>query len=303
MSKIPFSIAFIYLLSWSFTLQAQGAFDLVTVDTRNFLGNFKISPGTATKITDSRGYDNQPRFINNTQLVFSSAQDGHDHDIIMYNFETERFTNLTRTPDKSEFSPAMTDCGQYISAVTVEEDSSQRLWLYPINMGEPELLYDDIMPVGYYDWHDNIAAMFVLGKPNKLVYPYSKDEVVTLAENIGRSINKRPKSDQVAYISTGSPVVVDGREVQELMVFDLKERTSSSLGPSLGDSQDFIWIGKNQVLMARGNDLYLRKVNKSTSWEKIATVSLPGYGDISRMAINPKGNKLVLVMEREGNYN
>ena len=301
MFKIPFSITFIYLLSWSFTLQVQGSFDLVTVDTRNFLGNFKISPGTATKITDSRGYDNQPRFINNAQVVFSSAQDGDNHDIIMYNFETGRFTNLTRTPGKSEFSPALTDCGEYVSAVTVEEDSSQRLWLYPLNMGEPEVLYDDIMPVGYYDWHDNIAAMVVLGDPNRLMYPYSRDDVATLAESIGRSINKRPRTHQVAYLSTSGRSLVDGAKAYELMAFDLEERTSSSLGPALVDSEDFIWIGKNQVLMARGNDLYLRNVDKSLSWDKIATISLPGCGGISRMAINPKGNKLVLVMEREDN--
>ena len=301
MSKARILTAFIILISWSITLHAQGSFDLVSVDARNFLGNFKIIPETAEKITDSRGYDNQPRFINNSQMVFSSAQDGDSHDIIMYNFETGRFTNLTRTPDRSEFSPALTDCGQYVSAVTVEEDSSQRLWLYPINMGEPELLYDDIMPIGYYDWHDNIAAMFVLGDPNRLVYPYSKGEVVTLAENIGRSINKRPRTNQVAYLSTSGNSVVDGMKAYELMVFDLKERTSSSLGPALGDSQDFVWVGKNQILMARGNELYLRNVNKSISWDKIATVSLPGYAGISRMAINPKGNKLVLVMEREDN--
>src|SRR5690554_759464 len=299
MFKIPFSIAFVYMLTWSFSLQAQGSFDLVTVETRNFLGNFKISPGTAVKITDSRGYDNQPRFINNTQLVFSSAQDGHDHEIIMYNFETERFTNLTRTPDKSEFSPAMTDCGQYISAVTVEEDSSQRLWLYPINMGEPELLYDDIMPVGYYDWHDNIAAMFVLGNPNQLVYPYSKEEKVTLAENVGRSINKRPKSNEVTFLNAGSNVVVDGQKAMEILSYDLKKRSTQNLGLSLGGSEDFIWLDKNTLLMARGQDLYVRNVKKSISWEQIASVSLPGYNGISRLAISPKKDKLVLVMERQ----
>ena len=290
----------LFLLSClAIAAKGQGAYDLISLDTKKSFGKFQIIPGSARNITDSPGYDNQPNFINNDQLVFSSQPEDGANEIIMYNFETGNFTNMTRTPEKSEFSPALTDCGQYISAVTVEEDSTQRLWLYPINMGEPELLYDGIMPVGYYAWHDNIAAMFVLGSPNRLIYPYSKEEKVTLAENIGRSINKRPKSNEVTYLDAGGNVIVDGQKAMEIRSYDLKKQTSKDLGLALGGSEDFIWIGKNTLLMARGKELFVRNVKKSISWEKIASVSLPGYKGISRLAISPKGDKLVLVMERE----
>lgn len=294
-------IFILYLLIFPvlFTAHAQGSFDLISLDTKVFLKNFKIIPGSARNLTDRAGYDNQPKFINKEQVVFSSQSDSGKNDIIMYNFDTELFTNLTRTPDKSEFSPSLTDCGLYVSAVTVEEDSMQRLWLYPINMGEPELLYDDIMPVGYYDWYDNIAAMNVLGTPNRLVYPYSKDEVVTIEQNVGRSINKRPKTSEITFLNTGSNVVVDGKKAYEIMSYDIKNRTSTNLGIALGGSQDFIWIDKNQMVMAQGKDIYLRNVKKSVLWEKIATVSLPGLKNITRMALSPKADRLILVMERE----
>src|SRR5690606_40627952 len=92
------------LLSFSvlFSVQAQESFDLISLDTKKFLGKFQIVPGSAQKLTDNPGYDNQPNFINNDQLVFSSQSDGGSHEIIMYNYETGNFTNLTRTPDKSE---------------------------------------------------------------------------------------------------------------------------------------------------------------------------------------------------------
>lgn len=290
----------LFLLSClAITAMGQGSYDLISLDTKKSFGNFQIIPGSARNITDSPGYDNQPNFINKDQLVFSSKPENGPNEIIMYNFETGNFTNMTRTPDKSEFSPALTDCGQYISAVTVEEDSTQRLWLYPINMGEPELLYDDIMPVGYYAWHDNIAAMYILGSPNRLIYPYSKEEKVTLAENIGRSINKRPKSNEVTYLYAGGNVIVDGQKAMEIRSYDLKKQATKDLGISLGGSEDFIWIDKNTLMMARGKDLFIRNVKKSVSWEKIASVSLPGYKSISRLAISPKSDKLVLVMERE----
>src|SRR5690554_3840090 len=292
-------LTLLLILPITLTLQAQGSFDLITLDTKKGLGKFQIIPGSARNITNTPGYDNQPNFINNDQLVFSSQADQGGNEIIMYNYETGNFTNLTRTEDKSEFSPSLTDCGQYVSAITVEEDSSQRLWLYPINMGESELLYDDIMPVAYYDWYDNIAAMVVLGNPNKLVYPLSKEELMTLAENVGRSINTRPKSSEITFLNAASNIVVDGKKAFGIQSYNIKEGHSTDLGPALGGSEDFVWIDKNNMLMAQGKDLYTRNVKKSISWQKIASVSMPGYKGISRMAINPKSSKLVLVMERE----
>ncbi|UCS95878.1 hypothetical protein KZP23_18105 [Echinicola marina] len=289
----------ILLSTWTNnSLKAQGSYDLISLRSKKFLGKFSIVPGSAQKLTDRPGYDNQPYFINNEQVAFSSVSDEGVSDIILFSFDKDSFTNMTRTDTKSEFSPKLTDCGQYISAVTVEEDSSQRLWLYPINFGEPELLYDDIAPVAYYTWYNNIAAMSVLGEPNKLLYPLSRDNILSLAENTGRSIQKRPNTSEITYIDKSASVVLNGKSTFEIKSFDIEEKSSENYGTALADSEDFIWIDKNMMLMARGQDLFIKNVNKSQDWEKIAQVSLPGYGAISRLAISPKGDKLVLVMER-----
>ncbi|MBT0810198.1 hypothetical protein KIH41_02785 [Litoribacter ruber] len=296
-----FALTLGLVLAANSNLIAQGSTDIIAVETTYLpvLGTFKIDAGSAKKITDRKGYDNQPGFINDKQMVFSSQDDTGFHDIILYNFETEKFTNITRTDSKSEFSPSLTDCGQYISAVTVEEDSTQRLWLYPINMGEPEVLYDDIAPVGYYDWYDNKAAMFIVGQPHKLIYPYSRDEVITIAENIGRSIRKRPKTDQITYINKANSVVVDGKPVLEIMAYDLEKRRKEVIGLTHTSSEDFIWVDKNQILMAENNRLYIKNIRKNSDWKELGTVEVPGYANISRMAISPKSNKLLLVMDRQ----
>src|SRR5690606_20708563 len=120
--KLCFTLLFSFSLL--FSVRGQASFDLVSLDTKKFLWNFQVVPGSAKNITNSPGYDNQPKFINNSQLVFSSQTDSGKHDILMYNYETGNYTNLTRTEDKSEFSPSLTDCGLYVSAVTIEKDSS-----------------------------------------------------------------------------------------------------------------------------------------------------------------------------------
>ncbi|WP_291367329.1 hypothetical protein [Cyclobacterium sp.] len=277
---------------------AQQSTDLFLVDTRNNLLGFKIFSGTAEKITENELYDNQPKFINDLQLVFSSEDPSGNFDIIMYNWESKKFTNMTRTKNKSEFSPDLTNCGQYISAITVEEDSSQRLWLYPINLGEPELLYDDIQPVGYYGWHEDVAALFVIGEPNRLVFPYSRDDVHEIAVNTGRTVQKRPKKSEIVFLDKNNNIVADGKTTYELKAYDIDKRETTSLGLALGGAEDFCWVDKNTLLMGRGNDLYMRKVNKSIQWEKIASFSIPGYGNISRISISPDNKKLALTFEQ-----
>ncbi|MFD2036656.1 TolB family protein [Belliella marina] len=276
---------------------SQNSTDIIAIDVRKSGGKIEMIPGSEVKITDRKGYDNQPSFINDKQLAFSSGDEKGNFDIIIYNFENNKFTNLTKTPNQNEYSPRITDCGLYVSAVTVEESGKQRLWLYPTNFGEPELLYDDILPVGYYDWYDNRAAMFVLGDPNSLVYPYSKDDILTISQNIGRTVRKRPKSSEISYIDKNNRSRETETESFNINGFDLEKKVKVTYGNTLEKKEDFIWIDKNYLLTSRGKEIFVRK-SSDTSWKKIGEVKLDGYGDISRLDYSPKLKKIVVVMDR-----
>lgn len=287
----------ILFISLSLNAFGQGSFDLISIDVKKSGSGLTLDYNTVKLITDRALYDNQPAFINDKQMAFSAADEKGNHDIIIYNFEKDKFTNLTKTTDLNEFSPSLTDCGLYVSAVTVEKDGKQRLWLYPTNFGEPELLYDDIAPVGYYDWYDNKAAMFVLGQPNKLVYPYSKSEIYTISENVGRSVKKRPKTSTITYIDKNESKEVDGVKAYAIRGFDIESRKSVDYGYTFPGSEDFIWLDGQLLLMGKGNDLYIRKAEKA-DWEKIGSIIIEGYQNITRMAYSDKLKKLVVVMER-----
>ena len=167
--RIIYFTFFLGMLFQCSLLRAQVSTDLWVVDTEGKGGQLKMLSSTAKPLTNRPEYDNQPSFINDSELIFSAADEKGNHDLILYSFRTNRFTNLTKTSDRSEYSPSLTECGSYFSAVVVEPDGTQRLWLYPVTGDAPELLYEDILPVGYYDWYDGKAALFVLGEPNSLI--------------------------------------------------------------------------------------------------------------------------------------
>ncbi|AEL26594.1 TolB-like translocation protein [Cyclobacterium marinum] len=291
------ALLFIVFLLNSRLLKAQEDTDLFLVESKKNLFGFTIFPETAKKISKGEGYDNQPSFINKSQLVFTSKDPAGNFDVILYNLDTDKYTNMTRTQGLDEFSPKLTSCGQYISTVRVEKDSSQRIWLYPINFGEPELLYDDIEPVGYYGWHGETAALFLVGSPNRLVYPYSREEIFEIAENPGRCISQRPGTNEIVYVDKNSNIISNGREAYELKAFDVKSRQTKTIGITLAGAEDFVWIDKNNLLMARDKTIYLKNISKGTGWEEIATLNTLEYRNISRIALSPDNKNLVITME------
>lgn len=294
------NIALLVFLSLAIcqTLLAQAASDLWVVDTEGKGGKIKLLTSTAKPLTNRPEYDNQPNFINDSELVFSAADQKGNHDIILYSFRTGNFTNLSKTPDRSEYSPNLTDCKQYISAVVVEPDGKQRLWLYPIIGEAPELLYDDIAPVGYYDWYDNKAAMFVLGEPNKLVYARGKGNVQEISKNIGRSVKKRPNTSEIAYLDRNDLKSTSEGDQVSIKSINLKTNTTESFGYTLSGSQDLIWIDKNQLLMAKGNEVFIKNVRDS-DWLSLGKIESSTHQNITRMAYSPELNKLVFVMNRK----
>lgn len=291
--KKSFCFAFIYFLVGSFSGFAQGGFDLWIINTSGKGGNLKLLTGSARALTDRPEYDNQPNFINEYQLVFSAADENGNHDIIVYNFESDKFTNLSKTSDKSEFSPSITDCGMYIAAVVMEADKKQRIWLYPTSFEPAELLYDDIEPVGYYDWYDNKAAMFVLGDPNKLIYARGRNDLIEIDSAVDRSVKKRPKTSEITYLSLPAD-----DQIGIIKSYDIENGNREVYLQGISGSHDFIWLDKNYLLMASGNEVFIRKYN-STEWKSLGEINSNTHENITRMAYSEDQNVLVVAMNRK----
>lgn len=296
MRKIYF-IFFLGLLFQNSLLHAQVSTDLWVVDTEGKGGQLKLLSNTAKPLTNRPEYDNQPSFINDSELIFSAADEKGNHDLILYSFRTGRFTNLTQTPDRSEYSPSLTECGSYFSAIVVEPDGTQRLWLYPVTGEAPELLYEDILPVGYYDWYDGKAALFVLGEPNSLVFVRGKGKVDTLDTDIGRTVKKRPNTAEISYLDRKKTIETTQGKAFGIASVNLKTGERKDYGAAIPGSQDFIWIDKNHLLMAKGNEVFTKHIQEN-NWQSLGKIESSSYQGITRMAYSPDLNKLILVLNR-----
>ncbi len=291
--KKSFCFLFISLLIGSLSVFAQGGTDLWVINTSGKGGNLKLLTESAHALTDRPEYDNQPSFINEYQLVFSAADENGNHDIIVYNFELDKFTNLSKTSDRSEFSPSITDCGMYIAAVVMEEDGKQRIWLYPTSFEPAELLYDDIEPVGYYDWYDNKAAMFVLGEPNKLIYARGRNDLIAIDSAIDRAIKRRPKTSEITYLSQS----VEGKS-GIIKSYNIENGNREVYLAGVLGSQDFIWLDKKHLLMASGNEIFIRKYT-NPEWKSLGRIKSSTHENITRMAYSEDLNVLVVAMNRK----
>ena len=296
MRKIYF-IFFLGILFQCSLLHAQVSTDLWVVDTEGKGGQLKLLSNTAKPLTNRPEYDNQPSFINDSELIFSAADEKGNLDLILYSFRTGRFSNLTQTPDRSEYSPSLTECGSYFSAIVVEPDGTQRLWLYPVTGEAPELLYEDIFPVGYYDWYEGKAALFVLGEPNSLVYVRGKGSVDTLDTDIGRTVRKRPNTSEISYLNRKISLETDQGNSFGIASVNLKTGAKKDYGFAVPGSQDFIWIDKNHLLMAKGNEVFTKHIQEK-NWQSLGKIESSSHQGITRMAYNPDLNKLILVLNR-----
>jgi hypothetical protein len=231
-------------------------------------------------------------------LIFSAADAKGNNDLILYSFRTQKFTNLTQSPDRSEFSPSLTECGSYFSAIVVEPDGTQRLWLYPITGEAPELLYDDIFPVGYYDFYDGKAALFVLGEPNSLVYVRGKGSVDTLDTDIGRTVKKRPTTPEISYLDRKNSQETSQGKAFGIATVNLKTGLKKEYGYAIPGSQDFIWLDKNHLLMAKGNEVFTKHIQER-DWHSLGKIESSSHQGITRLAYSPELNKIILVLNRK----
>lgn len=273
-----------------FHLSAQTSSDIYLFDIQMDNNSMKLINGK--NLTAREGYDNQPHFVDDRALLYTSQRDGQT-DIYAYDFVQNTSGNLTRTPNTSEYSATLTLDKQFVSTIMVEEDgTTQRLWKFPLTGGTPTLVLDDIKPVGYHAWNDEKLALFVLGRPATLqVANALTQEVSTITGNIGRCLAPIPASGNISFVhkEAGKAWTIKSLDMNSMEIAEIVE--------TLEGSEDYAWAGPNRIIMAKDTKVYECILDGDKTWKEIADLSEFGITKLSRIAIDKTLKRLAIVGE------
>jgi hypothetical protein len=276
-----------------------------------------LAVGAPENISNSAGYDNQPcftpdggaiLFTSDRSRIVSAPVEGAPPatprtDIYRYDIAARRVVQVTDTRE-GEFSPTVTPDGRGISVIRVEQDGTQRLWRFTLDGGEPGLVLEQVKPVGYHAWIDeHRLALFILGARGEPATLQLADvrtgRAERIATDIGRSVQRMP-SGQISFVQR-SPQA-DGRPPAVTIArFDASAagdaRIQPLTAPVPGATQpDVAWMPDGTLLMAQESRLYRWKTG-DTAWSLVADLAAAGLRNISRLAVNPSGDRLALVAE------
>lgn len=246
----------------------------------------------ARNVSNNEGYDNQPAFISNETLVFAGNNDGQT-DISEYNFTTQVKKWANPKTDGSEYSPQKFPSNNDLAAVRLDKDGKQRLYKYNSKTGSSIEIIENL-EVAYFAFYNDekiLATILANDQMDLVLINLKTRRVDTLLQNAGRSLQKVPKTNSMAY------TLVNEEKNLDLYVLNMDSDDSFFICELPFGTQDYVWLNDTQVLAGMGSKLFIYDTLGKPEWNKVASLDEYGIKNITRMAISPNGNKLALVVE------
>jgi len=252
--------------------------------------NGSIAFGGVKNITERPGYDNQPSFDINGNLLYVSIREDKQAEIYKYDME-KKFISKFTVSKTSEYSPRQCPDGKFISHVTVEKDSTQRIWKTDIATGLfQKILTEKSDSIGYYTWlNDSTIAFAKITKPMSLWSTNIKSGKETfLASDIGRSMSV--SGEGLLYYTH----MIENK--RWLMRVEEDGKHQPLIEFQDGASEDFCFAPGNIILNAKNGMLYFTDHDFSKGWKATADWERAGIKNIQRLALSPDGKWLALVV-------
>lgn len=277
------------LLLFSFTVYGQSDTEVYLFDLTTNSSGTQLSE--QRNISNNTGYDNQPSFYNDNQVLFASTRNGQT-DIASYNVRDAKIAWINDTGFGSEYSPTKIPGQKAVSAIRLDTTGLQRLYRYDFKTGSSEVLIKDLV-IGYHVWfNDHIILSAVLADGGlDLVRSNLKDGTnVTLQKNIGRSLHKIPNTQLISYVSKEN----DDWEIKSIDPMSGATEKIVGIGK---ENEDYCWLINGTIV--RGYKNYLLKYDPKidSRWTPLKVFTDPNIWNISRVATNSISTKLVLVSE------
>ncbi len=244
--------------------------------------------GPANKISINQGYNNQPFFMNDTTILYAHITPDTRSHIFEYILPLQKTTQLTHTL-QSEYSPRMLPSKDGFSVVTVEPDSTQRLWAYNTDGTNGKLLAPFTDSVGYYVWqNDSEFVANIITDPQSLHFcNINKKKTLPAAKNIGRCM-QISESGNLYFTIVG----------QDKVRWLCKIEDNGAVSPQIEfypGVEDFVISNSNIIFCAKGGLIYYTDMNYKLGWRLCGNFESYGLKKIARLALSPNNKKIALV--------
>ncbi len=288
MLKNHFTLAFLFTVS---LLIAQSNTEVFVMDLEFSETDFKIE--NFKNITKNPGYDSQPSFIDNDQLLYARTYQNQT-DIALYQLDNKSLDYICNTEIGGEYSPQKIPNTNLYSAVRLDTTGLQRLYKYDSKSNTSEKLINDLQ-VAYYSFYDEnrLLSSVLSGANLDLVFSdLGKKSNDTLLTKVGRSIHKVPnQKNTMSYTSVNDEKNMD---VYQLDINSLESFFVAQLPVGI---QDHIWLDESTLLIGSLDKLFLLDLFGNGDWKLIADLSKHQLKNITRLALSPDGSKLAIVAE------
>ena len=247
--------------------------------------------GTGKNISNNEGYDSQPSFYSKKSILFSSTRNGQT-DIANYHLKTGKVTFLNNTPNGGEYSPQRIPKSKNISAVRLDTDGLQRFYSYNISTGKSNELIKDLK-VAYPMWYNKntILCVTIIGKGLDLIVHDRKTRSnKSIQKKVGRSLHAIPNSNLISYISKENTQ-------WEIRSLNPKTGVTKKIVNTIDQREDICWLPDGTLLAANKNVIFKYNPTTDNKWAVFHTFPKAAFKNISRILVNKKGTKLLLVSE------
>jgi hypothetical protein len=243
-------------------------------------------------VSNNEGYDNQPSFLDDNTLLFSSTR-ADQTDILKLDILNGSMKSwITDTPTGSEYSPLKIPGRQAVSSIRLDLDGLQRLYEYNLKNGASKVILEDLK-VGYHVWYNKniiVCTVLVDNRMDLVVSDLTTGEVKTVDENVGRSLHKIPYSTKVSYIKN-----IDGE--RSIHAFDPLTFEKSKITATYQNTQDICWLEDGTLLAGAGKSLVYANPSKNIDWRPLMYFPEEEIQNISRITTNSSNTRLAFVAE------
>ncbi|MEX0691800.1 MAG: hypothetical protein WD934_06835 [Gemmatimonadales bacterium] len=244
------------------------------------------------RVTERPGYDNQPRFTEDGRSLYYTSYRNGQSDIWRFDISVGRHTQLTRSPESEYSATPLPDGSGRVAVVRVERDSTQRIWSFAPDGGDPELYIPNLPGVGYYAWMPGTYLVaFIVADTNRLeLVDLTTMSRHVITYNTGTTFQTLPEGPALLYAAR------DGDLYQLIAWSPAAPDQPLALGLLPSGPHFVMTPSRDWVFAADGDGIRaLHTLNPEQSYQLVQGLAGRGFRGITRLALSPDGRQLAFV--------